>query len=220
MNYERNTPLISREDQLYLGEQTIAILGLGGLGGYLAQGALRLGIRHMILIDDDVFEKTNLNRQLFCTQDTLGEAKVDVVRRELLRIDPHAEIQVYKKRVQALEDAALFQSVALILDGLDSISSRYLLMAIAQKVGVPLIHGAIGGFEGQVAFLDGDKDRMKLIYPCEGEITPVNLAFLPSFIASLQLKLMLEYFLFNEQLCPNVLWRFCLREMEMFRISL
>lgn len=220
MNYEGNRPLISPEDQYLLGKKKIAILGLGGLGGYLAHGALRLGVRKMILIDGDVFDDSNINRQLFCTGETLGKYKVEVVKNALLAIDPGADIRIYKKRIQSVEDADLFDNVDLILDGLDSISSRYLLMEIAMKKNVPLIHGAIGGFEAQLAFLEPDKDRMKTIYPWEEEISSANLSFVPSFLASLQVKMMLEYFLLREDLEKNTLIRIDLAGLHLYKIPL
>ncbi|NLY73452.1 MAG: hypothetical protein GX079_07150 [Tissierellia bacterium] len=221
MNYDRNRPVISEKDQALLGEKTVAILGLGGLGGYLASGALRLGVRKLILIDYDTFDETNLNRQLFSNEENLGRLKVEVAKEELLKIDPQAEIIVYNKRVQAIGDLVLFKGTDLIFDGLDSVVSRLLLMEIAMELGIPLVHGAISSFEGQLAFLDPDKNRMELIYPRKDlGASKTNFSFLPSFIASLQINKMLKYFLFEEDLERNVLFRFDLRNRDFYKIQL
>ena len=84
MRYLKNQPLISTEKQELLAKKKIVILGLGGLGGYLAHGALRLGIGKLHLIDGDVFHESNLNRQLFCTEKSIGQAKVDIVKEATL----------------------------------------------------------------------------------------------------------------------------------------
>ncbi|HZK09945.1 MAG TPA: ThiF family adenylyltransferase, partial [Clostridia bacterium] len=125
-----------------------------------------------------------------------------------------------KKRIQRIEDADLFTGLDLILDGLDSISSRYLLMEIAIKKGLPLIHGAIGAFEAQLAFLEPDINRMKVIYPWEEEVSKANLSFVPSFLASLQVKMLLEYFLSRPELEKNTLIRIDLRDLQIYKIPL
>lgn len=220
MRYDRNRPLISEKDQEILASKRVAVLGLGGLGGYLAHGALRMGIKKLTLIDYDVFSTSNLNRQLFSSEENLGSYKADVLKDQLEKIDSQANIKIHKKRVQGLGDQALFKESDLILDGLDSANGRLILMDLAMKEGIPLVHGAISAFEGQVAFLEPDKNRMELIYPRDFKETKTNLAILPSFIASLQLNKMLKYFLFEEDLEKNVLFKYDLRYGDFYKILL
>ncbi len=219
MNYKRNRPLISEKDQEKLAGKTLAIVGLGGLGGYVAQGALRLGIKNLILIDHDTFDRTNLNRQLFSSERTLGEFKVEVVKRELLLIDPSADIRIHRRKIKSLQDGGLFEGADLVLDCLDTIHYRKLLMELAMERGLALVHGALGDFQGQVALLEPDKNRMKLIYRGAGEAESASLSFLASLVASLQLKLVLEYFL-ELDMEKNTLFRLDLREMEIEKIPL
>lgn len=219
MNYDRNRPLIDEEKQGILGERTVALIGLGGLGGYLAQGALRLGIRSFILIDGDIFEKTNLNRQLFSSPSNLGRAKVEVAKEELLKIDPSAKITIHKKWIKSPEDSHLLEGADLILDGLDSAESRRLLMEIGEKMNLPLVHGALAGLEGQFALLDRT-EYLDRIYGSGEVAEEANLSFLPSLVASFQLKLMMDYFIFPEKLEKNVLFRISLEDMEIIKIPL
>ncbi len=130
-------------------ESTVAIVGLGGLGGMLANGLARLGLRRLVLIDHDRFEEDNMNRQLFCTRETLGMKKVYAAEEALHAIDPDLDIKVYADRFETLPPA-VFAHVDLIVDALDAIPLKRQLELIASRHGKPLIHGAIGGWYGQV----------------------------------------------------------------------
>ncbi len=215
MRYLRNKPIISEEKQKELEEKKIAILGMGGLGGYLAQGALRIGIRHLVLVDGDCFSQSNLNRQLFSTEESIGREKVNIAKDYLLKIDSKADIVTHNIYIKDINDSKLFKDVDLILDALDNIESRYLLQDICNKLNIPLIHGAIQGYYGQYAFLESDKNRMKYIYRGGSNVESLgNLSFVASMIASYQLLLMLQYFLNDPALLKNQLVRLDIRNQE------
>lgn len=130
-------------------DTTVVIVGLGGLGGMAANGLVRMGVKRLVLIDHDRFEETNLNRQLFCTRETLGMKKVYVAEEALHAIDPDCDIKVYADRFETLMPS-VFEHSDIILDALDSIPLKLQLERIASRHGKPLVHGAVGGWYGQV----------------------------------------------------------------------
>ena len=88
LRYQRNFSTISRKQQLELFDSHIAIIGCGGIGGNLAEYLCRIGIGNITLMDFDVFEEHNLNRQNFSSIDTIGQYKVEVVTKGLQKINP------------------------------------------------------------------------------------------------------------------------------------
>lgn len=130
-------------------DNTVVIAGLGGLGGMVANGLVRLGVKRLVLIDHDRFEETNLNRQLFCTGETLGMKKVYVAEEALHAIDPDCDIKVYADRFETLMPS-VFEHADIVVDALDSIPLKLQLERIASRHEKPLVHGAIGGWYGQV----------------------------------------------------------------------
>jgi molybdopterin/thiamine biosynthesis adenylyltransferase len=93
--FDRNIGLLTANQQETLRNSSVAVFGLGGVGGVIAELLTRTGIGHMKIIDNDRFERSNLNRQIFAFEDTLERLKVDVAEESLLRINPSAVIQKY-----------------------------------------------------------------------------------------------------------------------------
>lgn len=212
--YERNKPIITGEKQRELKGKTVAVIGIGALGGYLAQGAVRLGIGNIVLIDKDVFSETNLNRQLFSNEETLGKAKVAVAKRELLKINSQVNIKTHQKYIKDLSDSKYFEGADMILDGLDNIASRRIVQKIAMALEIPYVHGAIGDWDGQAALLTPDRDRIADIYQDlnDDERQVANLVVMPTLISARQLALMVQYFIDAELVEKNVLRRVNLKE--------
>ena len=145
----KNLGVFEESEMDRLMDHTVVIVGLGGLGGMIANGLVRLGVRRLVLIDHDRFEKSNLNRQLFCTQETLGMKKVYVAEEALRLINPEVDIKVYADRFETLTPS-VFDHADLIVDALDNIPLKLQLERIASRHEKPLMHGAIGGWYGQL----------------------------------------------------------------------
>ena len=96
--YTRNFPAISPEEQEILKEKTVTVIGCGGLGGYLINGAARLGIGKLRLIDCDVFSESNLNRQLFCTEKNLGKSKAQEAAKAVKIINSEVKAEAIRLR--------------------------------------------------------------------------------------------------------------------------
>lgn len=187
--YCRNELALSPEENLTLKEKSIAIVGLGGLGGYVAEAFARLGVKKITLIDHDVFEITNLNRQLNSYPDNLGQSKVQATQEQLKRVNPEISIKTYPVKLDESNAQALLGSHDIIMDCLDNIPTRLLLEATAEKLTLPLIHGAIGGWYGQVSVvLPGSQTLSKLYQNQEEKISSYwgNPVFIVSTIASIQ----------------------------------
>ena len=197
--YDRNKSLISQKEQEILAEKTVGVIGAGGLGGYLAELVVRLGIGKVIVIDGDLFEESNLNRQRFSNEDNLGKPKATEAKRELERINSQVEIVAVHDRISLDNGKELLKGADLVLDGVDNARTRLLLQEICKQLEIPLVHGAIGGWYGQVSVVMPGDDTLSTIYSdpdAKGiEKALGNPSFTPALVASYQvaeaLKLLL-----------------------------
>jgi molybdopterin-synthase adenylyltransferase len=150
LRYLRNSDSLSLLEQLRLARSRVAVIGAGGLGGYVLTLLARVGIGGLVIVDPEVFEETNLNRQVFATRDTLGENKAVAAARSLAGINPAMEIASFSERLTPANAATRISNVSVVVDALDNVDSRRVLQAAAEKNQIPMVHGAIAGFTGQV----------------------------------------------------------------------
>jgi molybdopterin/thiamine biosynthesis adenylyltransferase len=144
--YLRNRETISLTDQMNLLRGHAAVIGCGGLGGYVIEELARLGVGTMTLIDPDSFEEHNLNRQILCTMDTLGLPKVEAARDRVGRINPAVEVKAVKDAFSREKGPDMLDGVQVVLDGLDSIPARLELGDVCASLHTPLVHGSVGGW--------------------------------------------------------------------------
>ena len=129
----------------------VALVGVGGLGAPAALYLAAAGVGALILIDDDVVSLSNLQRQiLYCTDD-VGAAKTVCAARALGALNPHVDITPYAERLTGANAERLLAGATLVLDGSDSFETRFAVNAACHAGGIPLISGAVGRWEGQVA---------------------------------------------------------------------
>ena len=150
LRYLRNLGTIGVKGQAKLLRATVAIVGLGGLGGYVAEALARMGVGRLILIDGDVFEEHNLNRQILSTEDRLGTPKAVAAQRRIAEINGAVEAIAHAVRLTRENLPQLLKGADLVVDGLDRLPTRLVLQKGAQALGIPMIHGSIAGFLGQV----------------------------------------------------------------------
>jgi molybdopterin/thiamine biosynthesis adenylyltransferase len=189
--YQRNRRTISTAGQATLLRSAVAVVGCGGLGGYAIEQLARLGVGRLVAIDPDRFEEHNLNRQLLSSLADLGNAKVEAAVRRVASINPAVAVIPRPVAFSAANGAELFAGVDVVVDALDSIPVRLELAATCSDLGLPLVHGAIGGWYGHVATqLPGDRTIEQIYGHCteargvEQELG--NPSFTPAVIASLQ----------------------------------
>jgi molybdopterin/thiamine biosynthesis adenylyltransferase len=191
--YQRNRETLSVKDQLRLFASRVAVIGCGGLGGYLIEETARLGVGHLVLVDPDVFEEHNLNRQLYSSPAHLGRPKAEVARERVAEINPAVTVEAHQAAFSARNGAQLLSGCSAVLDGLDNNVTRHELALACREIPAPLVHGAIAGWYGQVAtqlptlelspLLRCSSDRAKGV-----ETTLGNPSFTPAVIASLQVS--------------------------------
>lgn len=162
--YIRNREILSLEEQLRLVESRVAVVGAGGLGGSVISLLARTGIGHLVVVDSDVFDETNLNRQAFCHTGNLGKSKAAEARSQVRHINPGVEVTIYQTRLDATNGERLLAGCQVIVDALDNVESRLVLEEAAQSLGIPLVHGALAGFEGQVMSLLPGDEGLRRIY--------------------------------------------------------
>lgn len=149
--YARNDTAISRQEQAFLSTRRVFVAGCGGLGGYVLEYLGRLGVGHLTAADGDVFQSSNLNRQLLSTQSTLGKNKAETARERMEAVNPEISFTAVPEFLEAGNADALLGGHHLAVDALDNADARLLLFRAARRAGIPMIHGAIAGWCLRVA---------------------------------------------------------------------
>lgn len=148
--YQRNLGTAGLEGQAKLLQATVAVVGLGGLGGYVTEALARMGVGRLVLIDGDAFEEHNLNRQILSAEAKLGTDKVLAARRRVAEINSAVEVIGHAVTLTHENLPRLLEGADVVVDGLDRLPIRLVLQKGVQALGVPLVHGSIAGFLGQV----------------------------------------------------------------------
>jgi molybdopterin-synthase adenylyltransferase len=203
LRYLRNSPSISLGDQITLAESCVAVVGAGGLGGHTIDFLVRLGLGEIRVFDPDRFDETNLNRQVFASHKTLNTFKVQATRDSCRQINPGTDIVPHPVAVRDVDQSALFSGVQVIVDALDSSKDRLAIASIARVIGIPLVHGAVAGFEGRImTILPGDLSLSKLYGELDEHVSAEDLlgtpALAPALIASFQAMAVLNSLLNKE----------------------
>ena len=189
--HARNLGAITAQEQQLLQNSRVCIIGCGGLGGFLAEFLGRMGVGSLTLVDGDRFSPTNLNRQLVCTSENLGFPKADETKKRLLQIDPGLQITAIEQFLTPENAAAILAGHHLVMDALDSIPHRLVLQRVCKELQIPLVHGAVESWFGQVATVFPGDDTLSRLYPGWKEdsipqAAAATLSFAPAAIASLQ----------------------------------
>ena len=141
MDSSRQELVWGKNGQRRIMNSTVAVVGMGALGSVSAQLLVRAGIGRMILIDRDVVEESNLQRQLLYTSLDIGKSKVVAAREKLLEINPALKIETYAVHVDATQ-VCILEKAEIIVDGTDNMITRLILNDYAQKSKKTLIYGS------------------------------------------------------------------------------
>ena len=152
------------QEQLKLAESRVAVVGAGGLGGTVLSLLARIGIGHLVVVDHDVFDETNLNRQAFCHAGNLGKPKAEEARLQLEHVNPGVDVSVHRASLDRESGRTLLGGCHVAVDALDNIQSRLALEDAARDLRIPLVHGALAGFEGQVMSIFPGDGGLRQIY--------------------------------------------------------
>lgn len=190
--YQRNIGTICIAGQIRLLEAKVAVVGAGGLGGNIIELLTRQGVGCLRIIDGDSFAAHNLNRQLLATEGNLGMNKAEAAAKRIAEINADVCAEVRQEMLEEANALELLTGMDVVVDALDNISGRLLLSKTAQTLGLPLVHGAIAGFTGQVTTLLPGDGGMEKLYRVSGrpdkgiETGLGNPAATPALAAALQ----------------------------------
>ena len=189
--YQRNRQMFSIEDQQKFLSSTVAVIGCGGLGGYVIEELARVGVGQIVAVDPDIFVEHNLNRQLLSSIDRLGQPKVDAAVTRVLEINPVVKVVPRQIALTRENGHDILSNVDMAVDAMDNVSGRLELAEVCAALSIPLIHGAIAGWYGQVATIYSGDDTLSKLYRNKSSNKGVetqlgNPSFTPAVIASLQ----------------------------------
>ena len=162
--YLRNREGISTREQLTLAESKVAVVGAGGLGGQVIMLLARMGVGHLVVIDHDVFDETNLNRQALSDKDSLGKSKALQAADMVASVNPGVRVTACETTIDSSNSLKILEGSNVIVDALDNVADRFVLEEAAKKVGIPLVHGALAGFEGQMMTIFPEDPGLELVY--------------------------------------------------------
>ena len=148
--YERNG-IITKEEQDKLKGMSVCVIGCGGLGGYVIEMLSRFGIGQLTLVDGDVFNESNLNRQLLCLMQTLKKSKAFTAAERVEAINPDIQVNVIATYVDEDNILNILNGHDVVVDALDSNAARLIVLEACCALGIPCVHGAIAGWYGQVS---------------------------------------------------------------------
>lgn len=148
-------PEVGGAGQVRLAQSKVAVIGLGGIGSPALQYLAASGIGRLALVDDDVVDVSNLQRQTIFTTRDVGHGKAVSARRWLANFDDALSVDVSDARITAENAPALIAGADLVLDGTDNFATRLAVSDACVAAGIPLISAAVGRFQGQVGAFAG-----------------------------------------------------------------
>jgi molybdopterin/thiamine biosynthesis adenylyltransferase/rhodanese-related sulfurtransferase len=152
-------PQIGVEGQRRLEAARVLLVGAGGLGSPAAYYLAAAGVGTLRIADDDVVDRSNLQRQILHTERAIGTPKVESAALALQALNPRVRVESERVRVDSANIERLLEGVDVAIDGADNFPARYLLNDACVKLGKPLVYGAVHRFEGQVGVFDAGRHR-------------------------------------------------------------
>lgn len=189
--YQRNIGTIGINGQIKLLGSRAAVIGCGGLGGWIIEMLARCGVGEIVMIDPDVFDDNNLNRQLFCSEGNIGKSKALAAADRVASVNSVVDTFAWVTFLDEKNGRELLEGSSVVIDALDNNRSRRNASIVCRELGIPFVHGAIGGMFGQIGvFYPGDRPLWENDdVPDKGVETETgNPPFTPAFIASLEVS--------------------------------
>ncbi len=185
--YVRNFKAFSPDDQIRLLKSTAAVVGLGGLGGGVVEILARAGVGGLVLMDGDVFEDTNLNRQLYSSPARIGVSKAESAARRVGEINGAVQVTFHDEFLEERNAERLLADADIVVDCLDNAKTRLIVQEAAKILKKPMVSAAVAGASGQLTTIFPDDEGLRSIYGDPGE-TPakgaeLSLGCLPHAVA-------------------------------------
>ena len=218
--YARNIPALTESECQILQNKRVLVVGCGGLGGHLIDQLIRIGIGFIRIADGDVFEATNLNRQLLSQVSLLGSSKAAAAKAHIQRVNPDVKVDMVDAYMTDANVQDLISDCDVVLDALDNIPSRKILANACSQAAIPYIYGAIQGWVCQAAISMPGDGLIDTLFPSHVEITDKSvLSFTPALCASLQASLCVKLLL-GKPVRTGILYYFDLLNQEFETIPL
>ena len=190
----RNQGALTPDQQNILLESRVAVVGCGGLGGYVIEELVRIGVGQLHLFDPDVFAPSNCNRQLNALSrtpgQTIGQNKAEVAAARAAAIHSFCDVRPFPVDFRAVAGEDGLQ-VDVVVDCLDTALARRDLAVLCTSNNIPLVHGAVNGWYGQVGVQLPGGDLIARLYPertVQPQAAPSVLSFTVAVVASLQVS--------------------------------
>nr|WP_321497602.1 HesA/MoeB/ThiF family protein [uncultured Methanolobus sp.] len=221
--YSRQIMLFGEDGQNELKDSIVFVAGAGGLGCPVALYLAVAGVGHLIIADKDVVEQTNLNRQVLHWEQDVGKEKVVSVEEKLRQINPHIKVHSYHLTIDESNIMELVSGADIIVDAMDNYEVRYLLNKVACEKKIPLVHGAIRGFDGQaMTIIPGESACFNCVFPCAppSETFPV-VGTTPGIIAMIQANEVIKCLLGKGKLLTDrlLIWDGLNSEIDYMKVS-
>lgn len=208
--YQRNLGVISPSEQAKLLQSKVVIIGAGGLGGTVLELLARMGIGKLIIADKDIIVDSNLNRQVLFTETNLGQRKTEVAIKRVEEINSFIEIVGHSVFINSDNVGKIIEGAEVVVDALDNLPSRFVLQKACRDLKIPLVHGAIAGFNGQLTTIFPEDKGLELIYGSNKDLpehgSEVELGaptVTPAIIASLEAQEVIKILLKRGKLFRN-----------------
>ena len=137
--FSRTELLIGKQAIEKLKQAKVAVFGIGGVGSYVVEGLARAGVGSFILVDKDIVDKTNINRQIIATHKTIGLKKVEVAKQRILEINPSAKVETYSEFFMPCSQNLFDKKTNYVIDCIDTITSKIELIVRAKNMNIPII---------------------------------------------------------------------------------
>lgn len=194
--YLRNIGTVGLGGQIKLLQSTVAVAGAGGLGGSVLELLARQGVGRLIIIDNDRFTEQDLNRQIMCTEDNLGQYKVTVAAKRVGEINSAVTVTTFRERLTGKNAQRLLSGARIAVDGLDNLPSRLAVEQACRQLAIPYVYGAIAGLGGQLMTISPEDVGLSAIYgsaydtmPEQGIEIEIGIpAATPAMVAALQVQ--------------------------------
>ncbi|MCQ2545125.1 MAG: HesA/MoeB/ThiF family protein [Clostridia bacterium] len=208
IRYTRNIGTITEAEQQILAGKAVCVIGCGGLGGGVIENLTRMGIGRLTVVDGDVFDDTNLNRQVLSNQDNIGHSKAVEAKLQMKTINDNVEVFSIQTRLDTENAADIIRGHDVVVDALDSVPTRLALEDACAAENIPLVHGAIDGWNGEVAVVMPGSQILHEIYGSWEEDPTVkgsNPSFSPAVVSAIEAAEAIKVLLGRECLAGKLL---------------
>ena len=155
----RQMSIVTRSEQERFKDAKITVIGCGGIGGETIEMLARMGVGELVLVDKDAFDLSNLNRQTLASIGDLGLDKSAVAKEKVRLINPYVNVTIFNEHIDQSNIEKVIKDSDIVIDALDNVLTRVIVSRKAREIGIPYIHGAIHGTQGQISVFLPNSDK-------------------------------------------------------------